>query len=129
MRSLFLGTVAGLAVAYYRLFGGPLEDTAWEVRIKADSFFAFPHHDTLIFSRGKLKASGYQATGFPPGSYNAQSVGGDVDALWNASLNDAQRGTMTWHGLVRGDPIEGVAILWTKDGHQKRFTFSGKRAS
>lgn len=115
-------------MAYYRLFGGPMEDTAWDVKLKADSFFAFAHHDTLVFERGKLKASGYQGTGFTAGSYNAQRVGGDVDAIWNASLTDAQKGTMTWHGLVRGDTIEGVAVLWTKDGHQKRFTFSGKRA-
>ena len=128
MRKLFFGTVAGLAVAYYRFFGGPLEGTAWEVKLKADTFFSFSHHDTLVFSRGKLLASGYQATGFEPGSYNAQNVGGDIDAIWNASLADSRKGTMTWHGLVRGDTIEGVAILWTKDGHQKRYTFSGKRA-
>jgi hypothetical protein len=128
MRGLLLGTVAGLAVAYYRLFGGPMEDTAWEIKLKADSFFAFPHHDTLIFSGGKLRASGSQVNGFTAGSYNAQRTDGDVDALWNASLRDTSRGTMTWHGLVRGDTIEGVAILVTKDGKEKRYTFSGKRA-
>lgn len=128
MRKLFFGTVAGIAVAYYRLFGGPMEGTAWEVKLKADTVFSFSHHDTLVFSRGKLVASGYQATGFEPGAYNAQNVGGDIDAIWNASLADSRKGTMTWHGLVRGDTIEGVAILWTKDGHQKRYTFSGKRA-
>ena len=128
MKRLLLGAIAGAALAYYRLFGGPMEGTAWEIRLKADSFFAFSHTDTLVFERGKLKANGYQATGFGPGTYSARNIGGDVDAIWNASLVDAQKGTMTWHGLVRGDAIEGVAILSTKDGRHKRFTFSGKRA-
>ena len=128
MKRILLGAIAALAMAYWRLFGGPLEDTSWEIKLKADSFFAFSHHDTLVFERGKLKASGYQATGFTPGSYNATKVGGDVDAIWNASLLDERRGTMTWHGLVRGDTMEGVAILWTKDGKQKRVTVTGKRA-
>lgn len=128
MKRVLLGAIAALAMAWYRLFGGPLEDTSWEIKLKADSFFSFSHHDTLVFERGKLKASGYEATGFTPGSYNAQKVGGDVDAIWNASLIDTHRGTMTWHGLIRGDKMEGVAILWTRDGKQKRFTFTGKRA-
>jgi hypothetical protein len=125
---LLLGVIAGLALAWYRLFGGPLEDTAWDVKLKADHLFSFSHEDTLIFSGGKLRANGYQATGFTPGAYSASRVGGDVDAIWNASLEDERRGTMTWHGLVRGDTIEGMAVLTTKDGRQKRFTFSGKRA-
>lgn len=125
---MLLGAAASLALAYYRLLGGPMEDTAWEIHLKADSFFAFPHHDTLVFSRGKLKASGYEATGFASGAYAAQNVGGDIDAIWNASLSDDRTGTMSWYGLVRGDTIEGVAILRGKDGRERRFTFSGKRA-
>lgn len=128
MKRVLLGALAALALAYYRFFGGPLENTHWEIKLKADSFFAFSHHDTLIFQRGKLTAKGYQANGFSAASYDAQKVDGDIDAIWNASFSDARRGTMTWHGLVRGDKMEGVAILWTKDGRQKRFTFTGKRA-
>ena len=123
MKRLLLGAVAGAALTYYRLFGGPLEGTAWEIKLKADSIFSFSHKDTLIFDRGQLKASGFSSA-----SYDAKRVGGEVDAIWNASMTSAERGTMTWHGLVKGDKIEGVAVLWTKDGKQKRFSFSGKRA-
>lgn len=128
MKRILLGVIAGLALGYYRFFWGPLEGTEWEIKLKSDSFFSFSHKDTLRFKKGKLRAEGYQVTGFDSGAYNAQNVGGDVDAIWNASLEDASRGTMTWHGLVRGDTMEGVAILWTRDGKQKRFTFSGKKA-
>ena len=127
MTRLILGVIAGAALMYYRLFGGPMEGTAWEVSLKADSLFSFSHTDTLVFDKGKLKASGYQGTGFVPGSYSAKRVGGDVDAIWNASLTDDKKGTMTWHGLVRGDRIEGIAIL-VKGGKEKRYTFTGKRA-
>mgnify|MGYP003347977864 CR=1 FL=1 len=35
---------------------------------------------------------------------DAKRVGGEVDAIWNASMTSAERGTMTWHGLVKGEP-------------------------
>ena len=128
MKRLALGAVAGAALAYYRFFGGPMEGTAWQIQLKADSVFSFSHADTLIFQRGKLKALGYEGTAFTAGAYSARNVGGDVDAIWNASQIDDKKGTMTWHGLVRGDTIEGVAILTTKDGKERRFSFTGKRA-
>ena len=120
--------IAGAALAYYRFVAGPMEGTSWEIKLKADAFFALPRKDKLVFERGKLRAEGYEATGFAPAVYSEREVGGDVDALWSAALTDERRGTMTWHGLVRGDVIEGVAILHGKDGQKKRFTFSGRRA-
>lgn len=119
--------IAGAGMAYYRFFGGPMEGTAWDVKLKADSFFSFSKSDRLVFERGKLSVEGHHGA-LSPAGYDARRVGGDVDALWSAALTDHERGTMTWHGLVRGDRIEGVAILHTHDGKRKRFTFTGRRA-
>jgi hypothetical protein len=124
VKRILFGAIAAAGILYYRLFGGPMEGTAWDIQLKADSFFSFSHHDKLVFEKGKLRTEGRPEAG----AYTSKSVGGDVDALWSAAMTDDSRGTMTWHGLVRGDMIEGVAILVTKDGREKRYTFSGKRA-
>ena len=128
MKRILLGAIAAGGLLYYRLVGGPMEGTAWDIQLKADSFFSFSHHDKLIFEKGKLRTEGRRGDFSAPGTYTSKNVGGDVDALWSAAMTDDARGTMTWHGLVRGNMIEGVAILVTKDGREKRFTFSGKRA-
>jgi hypothetical protein len=125
---MLFGAIATGGLIWYRLFGGPMEGTAWDIQMKADSVFSFSRHDRLIFERGKLRTEKHRQKFLSPGAYTAKSVGGDVDALWSAAMTDDSRGTMTWHGLVRGDTIEGVAILVTKDGREKRFTFTGKRA-
>lgn len=127
MRKLLLAAVAALSIGYARLFGGPMDDTAWEVKIKGDSLFAFSHPDTLIFRRGRLSMAGFIASGFEPAVYSAQSVAGDSETIWNASLEHPDRGVVSLQGLVRGDQVEGVAVWWTRDGKLKKFTFRGSR--
>ena len=127
MKKLLFAAVAALGLAYGRLFGGPMDDTAWDVKIKADSLFAFSKSDTLVFRRGRLSMAGFIASGFSPASYNAQKVDGDSETVWNASLEHPERGVVSLQGLVRGDQVEGVAVWWTPDGKLKKFTFHGSR--
>lgn len=129
MKKLLLAAVAALGLAYGRLLGGPMDDTAWDVKIKADHLFAFSKSDTLIFRRGRLSMAGFIASGFEPASYSAQRVDGDSETIWNASLEHPERGVVSMQGLVRGDQVEGVAVWWTKDGKLKKFTFRGSRKS
>lgn len=126
MRSLFFAVAAAVGLAYARLVGGPMDGTQWDVKIKPDSFFAWSRHDTLVFNRGQVSIVG-DGDSFPPAVYSAQSLDSDTaDTIWNASLTRGQ-GIMTWHGLVRGDTIEGEAVLWSKDGKAKRYLFKGSR--
>lgn len=106
-----------------------MDGSAWEVKLRADTLFASSSRETLLFEKGRFTAAAHAGSGFSASEYSAQSFDGDVDMIWNASLPHAERGVMTWHGLVRGDEIEGIAVLWRKDAKPKRFTFHGTRKS
>ena len=47
--------------------------------------------------------------------------------VWSAAFNEASRGVMSWQGLIRGDEIQGIAVLWKPDGKPERFLFKGTR--
>lgn len=127
MRRLLFAVAAGLGILYAALFGGPMDGTSWEVKIKPDSLLSFSHRDTLVFQRGRMSAAGFLSEGFSPAVYSARAAEGGLSTVWNAALTHAQDGIVSWNGLVRGDRIEGIAVWWTKGGGLKRFTFKGVR--
>ncbi len=127
MKKFLLGIVAAAGLAYTRWAAGPIDGTSWEVKIKPDSLFAFSHHGTLRFEQGRLDASIPMASGFTPGSYRAENVAGSVGTVWSAALTEAQRGTFGWQGLIQGDQIQGIAVLWNLAGKPQRFLFKGTR--
>ena len=85
--------MAGAALTYYRLFGGPMEGTAWEIKLKADSIFSFAHKDTLIFDRGKLKANGFTSA-----AYDAKRKAG---AAVTTASGAAARSSKSWANSSR----------------------------
>lgn len=113
---------------YNRVVGGPMDGTRWDVKVKPDSFFSFSKEDTLVFDKGRLSVVGDHSETFGSADYSAETLNmsGD-DAVWHASLGDSEGGVMAWHGLVRGDTIEGVAVQWPREGKPRRFTFKGSR--
>ncbi|MBI4377177.1 MAG: hypothetical protein HY549_12105 [Elusimicrobia bacterium] len=118
---------AGTLLAF-KLLSGPMDGTAWEVRVRPDSFFSLSQRETLVFDNGRLSVLGYLALGFTPALYiatNAEGAGGDH--VFSASLAHVEQGIISWHGLVRGDEIEGVALWWSKNGRLKKLTFKGRR--
>lgn len=105
-----------------------MDGTQWDIKIKPDTIFSFSHHDTLVFSKGQLSVVGEVPNDFPPAVYGSESLDSETaDRVWHASLTNPGQGVVTWHGLIRGDQIEGVAVWWTPDGKPKRFTFHGSR--
>ena len=120
MRSLFLLALAGTAFAYYHHSSRPLDGTAWTVRVKADSFLAFGHSDTLIFDEGRLTSANSAAKGFAPAGY-VSSEGGS----WQASSEEEQ-GITQWQGTSHGDRIEGTMLRVSPNGRTKRYTFKGR---
>jgi hypothetical protein len=125
MKRAMLAVTAAVSLAWSRMFGGAMDGMAYDVKIKADSFFSFAHQDTLIFRDGRLTMAGFIASGFEPASYTTQTL--DDAEVWNASLTHPEKGVLSVQGLTRGDEIDGVAVLWTRDGKLKKFTFHGSR--
>ncbi|MFA6091927.1 MAG: hypothetical protein WCU88_07760 [Elusimicrobiota bacterium] len=115
-----------LLVLAYRSFGGPLDGTAWEVRMRKDSFFALPRKDTLAFDRGKLTSAGSLDDGFSPGGYSATAEEGG-DAAWQARLDAPDGRMLDWSGTVEGDHIEGRMTLRKGEDRPKDYVFRGTR--
>ena len=129
MRKILLAAAAAASLAWARLFGSPIDDTAWQVKIKPDSLLGFSHKGVLRFEKGRLQVDGSIAEGFAPASYSAQSASGPDGTVFTAALSRGERGVFSWQGMVRGDEIKGVAVLWRPDGKAKRFVFKGTRKS
>jgi hypothetical protein len=128
MKKLLFALTTALGLAYAKLVGGPMDGSEWDVKIKPDALFSFSHSDRLVFTHGRLAVLGDLPTDFPPATYSAESLDSETaDTVWHAALAEPERGVVTWHGLVRGDMIEGVAVWWTREGKAKRFTFRGTR--
>jgi hypothetical protein len=131
LRTILFAATAALGLAWTHFVGGPMDGTRWDVKIKSESLFSFAHRDTLVFEKGRVSVVGGAPQPFEAAVYSAETLDlAGEQRVWNASLGDEQRGVMTWHGMVRGDTIEGVAVLWPREGGKpKRFTFKGtKRA-
>ena len=126
MRTLLLALAAGAAIAYATLFGGPMDGTVWEVKMRGDSLISRSHRQTLAFRRGRLSVEGPLSEGFQASPYRAKPAFGD-DAVWSAALSHPENGIQSWQGLVRGERIEGTAVWWDKDGKPRRYTFRGTR--
>ncbi len=127
MNKILLGLAAAASIAYARLFGGSIDGTAWDVKIKADSLIAFSHRGTLSFDKGRLNAALPLASGFGSGDYQSQSVSTPGGTVWTAALSEASQGVLSWQGIILGDEIQGIAVHWRPDGKPERFLFKGTR--
>jgi hypothetical protein len=103
-----------------------MDGAAWEVRVRPETLVAFSHSDILVFDQGRMTVAGFLASGFSSAAYSAQAVDGP-DVVFDAVLIHSEKGAMNWQGFVRGDKIEGVAVLREKDGTTQRFLFKGSR--
>jgi len=117
---------AGLAQAHHWFFQ-PMDGSAWDVRVKKESLFAFSHKDTLVFRDGRLTVASAAKEGIAPAGYSARRAGKAPQA-WTAMLDEAGA-TARWEGTVRADRIEGFVVRSRADGRETRYRFSGKRRS
>ena len=128
MRTLFLVGAAAIALGFAYQMTRPLEGTSWEVKTKADSFFSLSHRDTLIFKDGRLTSARWADQGFAPAGYAAKREEGK-SASWAASLRQDGKGTLVWHGMARGDRMEGTLQWTSEDGRTRSYKFKGVRSS
>ncbi len=115
-----------LFFAYRALGSAILEGSAWMVKVRAKSWFAFARKDTLVFERGRFTSARYLSSGFLPSGYSVQNLSEDK-RRFEASLVRWDGSTLAWTGEVRGDRMKGT-VVWTRvDGRTKKYAFRGKR--
>lgn len=108
------------------LFGGPIDGTAWDVKVKQDGWFHWgSERDTLVFHKGKLVVAGAVGKGYSPALYEARDEA--QGTVFEAVLDEPSRDAIEWSGRVEGDRISGVVIVRARDGRAVRYAFSGAK--
>ncbi|MFI5350949.1 MAG: hypothetical protein ACHQ2Z_15485 [Elusimicrobiota bacterium] len=126
MKSIVGIFFAAVNLMYAAMFGGPIDGTAWDVKVKQDGFFHWSSTgDTLIFHGGKAVIAGEIAKGYAPAVYDSKAEDGAT--AFSLVLDGAGRDAVEWSGRVEGERIAGSVVVRGRDGHTQRFTFSGAR--
>jgi hypothetical protein len=117
---------AAVNFVYAAIFGGPIDGSAWDVKVKQDGFFHWgSKKETLVFHGGKLVVAGAVSQGYSPTLYEARDEANGT--TFAAILDEPARERIEWNGLVDGDRIAGVVIVRARDGRVVRYAFSGER--
>ncbi|MFA5140621.1 MAG: hypothetical protein WC728_15440 [Elusimicrobiota bacterium] len=125
MRLLLVLALAAIVFAYRSIAAGPLDGSAWEVKVKRDSFLALSHADTIVFDRGHLSSARSVSGGCLPSGYSVRTDAG------GASFESTQTGhdgsVMEWRGEIRGDRVKGSLVVTRANGKSKQYAFRGRR--
>ncbi len=127
MKSLAVLFFAAVNLLYASVFGGPIDGTAWEVKVKQDGFFHWTsRRETLVFERGRAVIAGEIARGYDAARYDAKSD--DAGTAFSVRLDGADgRAPVEWSGRVQGGRISGVVVVRGADGRVLRYVFTGER--
>ncbi|MDE2141367.1 MAG: hypothetical protein KGJ84_03000 [Elusimicrobia bacterium] len=126
MQSIVRIFLTAANMLYVSLFGGPMDGTAWDVKLKEEGFFHWGSTaDTLVFDAGKAAAAGEVAKGYAPTRYETNKESGAT--LFSMVMAGDGRDAMEWTGRVEGERIEGMVIVRGKDGRVSRYVFTGAR--
>ena len=117
---------AAVNLLYASMFGGPIDGTAWDVKVKQDGFFHWSSQsDTLVFHGGKAVIAGEIAKGYSPALYESKDEEGAT--AFSLTLDGDGRDAVEWSGRVEGERINGRVVIRGRDGKTQRFAFSGAR--
>lgn len=126
MKTIASALFAAVNFVYAAIFGGPIDGSAWDVKVKQDGFFHWgTKKETLVFHGGKLVVAGAVSQGYSPTLYQASSE--ENGTAFAAILDEPSRDAIEWSGRVVGDRIAGVVIVRERDGRVVRYAFTGER--
>jgi hypothetical protein len=126
MKSLVKIFFAAVNLLYAAMFGGPIDGTAWDVKVKKEGFFHWiSTRDTLVFHDGRAVVAGEVARGYTSAIYDAKED--STGTVFSIVLAGDDRDPVEWSGRVEGGRINGVVIVRARDGHVARYVFTGER--
>ncbi|OGS40549.1 MAG: hypothetical protein A2506_07155 [Elusimicrobia bacterium RIFOXYD12_FULL_66_9] len=128
MKSLAGAFFAAVNLLYAAFFGGPIDGTAWDVKVKKEGLFHWTsRQETLIFHGGRVAIAGEVARGYSPALYEAKDEEGGT--AFSLVLSGDGRDPVEWSGRVEGTRIRGMMVVRARDGKTLRYKFSGARKS
>ena len=127
MRLILGVALAGLLLASRSFFTGPLDGSAWDIKVKRVSFLPLGKKDTLVFERGRFSSARMLASGYFPSGYNARTL--EAGGSWEVSQIREDGSVLTWRGRVSGDRIKGTVTRRARNGRERSYSFKGRRKS
>jgi hypothetical protein len=128
MKSLAGIFFTAVNLLYATVFGGPIDGTAWDVKVKEEGFFHWGStRDTLVFHDGKAVIAGEVAKGYSPALYDAKDESGGT--AFAVTMQEPGRERVEWTGRVDGERITGAIVVRAQDGKIQRYVFTGERKS
>ncbi|MBI4370932.1 MAG: hypothetical protein HY552_01405 [Elusimicrobia bacterium] len=126
MRNLAQLLITAVNTLYASLFGGPIDGTAWDVKLRKPGFFQWTSkRDTLIFQDGRATAAAAAQEGYSSALYEAADRDGGT--AFRLVFDAQDRAPAEWSGRIEGRRISGVVIVRGQDGKSVRYVFTGKR--
>ena len=120
---IFFATVNLL---YASVFGGTIDGTTWDVKVKQEGFFHWTSRsETMVFHRGKAVIAGEVAKGYSPALYDTKDD--DAGTSFTLTLAGDGQDPVEWSGRVEGSKIGGSVVVRGRDGRTRRFVFHGER--
>jgi hypothetical protein len=117
---------AAVNIVYALVFGGPMDGTAWDVKVKREGFFHWSSRaETLVFTGGRLVIPGEVAKGLSPALYDAKDAGAATE--FRAVLESPGQERSEWRGRAEGGRITGELVVLARDGAKLVYRFSGAR--
>lgn len=117
---------AAVNIVYALVFGGPMDGTAWDVKVKQEGFFHWSSRaETLVFTGGRLVIPGEVARGLAPALYDAKGSGAATE--FTAILESPGQERSEWRGRAEGGRITGELVVLARDGAKLVYRFSGAR--
>jgi hypothetical protein len=128
MATISSALFAAINFVHAALFGGPIDGSAWDVKVKQDGFFHWgSKKETLVFHGGKLVVASAITQGYSPVLYEARDEANGT--AFAAVLDETDRESIEWSGKVAGNRISGVVIVRARDGRAVHYAFTGARKS
>jgi hypothetical protein len=133
-KSLFILLVSALP---FTLFAqgpkkGPLDKKTFIIEVTKEGKKKPMDPDELKFDAGKTKAKFFaESWGFKAGEYKITAIdSSDATAkayTWTAQSVSDIKEVMNWEGTIKGEDIDGTAVLINEKGETKyNYTFTGK---
>ena len=126
MKSVAGALLSAVNLLYAALFGGPIDGTAWDVKVRQRGFLHWTsREETLVFHDGKAVIAGEIARGYAPALYETRAE--TAGTSFSVHLEGTGQDPVDWLGRIKDGRITGVVVVRRRDGRETRYVFTGTR--
>src|SRR5438552_18351397 len=116
-----MGLVALWMLGSVALAASPLDGTQWQIKLTT-SAVTTPSEDRIRFEKGRFTSPLFKPKGFSTSNYTLTEEK-DGPVIWETMQTSEAEGTLSWHGVLGGGAMHGVASGREPDGVVVDYAF------